>query len=75
MRKVRFNQIDTALGSDYTTPCPSEQKGKYTKSLITVGSRACRLCAYHGGIADNYVKCNFDKYVSILQKNKKNILN
>lgn len=74
MRKERFKQVDTALGSDYTTPCPNEQKGKYTNSIIMVGSRACRLCSYFGGIADNYVKCNFDRYVSILQKNKKNIL-
>lgn len=74
MRKEKFKQIDSVLGRDYVTPCPNEQKGKYTNDIMMVGSRACRLCPYYGGIADNYVKCNFDKYVSILQQNKKNIL-
>lgn len=74
MKKERFNQRDTALGSEYITPCPNKQKGKYTSETIMVGSRACRLCPYYGGIAENYVKCNFDRYVSILQKNKKDIL-
>lgn len=74
MIKERFKKIDTVLGSDYITPCPNEQKGKYTNKVIMVGGRACRLCTHFCGIADNYVKCNFDRYVPILQKNKKNIL-
>lgn len=59
MKNIRFEQRDTILGSEYITPCPNEQKGKYTHCLIEVGSRVCQLCKYHGGIVDSYVKCNF----------------
>lgn len=71
MRKIRFKQIDSVLGSDYPTLCPYEQKGRYTHEIIGVGSRACHLCKYYGGVAEDYVKCKFERNVSVLQKEKK----
>ncbi len=70
MKKIRFEQIDSALGSEYPTICPYGQKGRYTNEIIGVGSRACHLCDSYGGVADDYVKCNFERNVSVLQKKK-----
>ena len=70
MRKIKFEQIDSAMGSDYLTICPFGMKGRYTHEIIGVGSRACHLCKHYGGVANDYVKCNFERNVSILQKKK-----
>ena len=71
MKKIRFEQIDSALGSDFPTPCPYGLEGRYTHEIMGVGSRACHLCEHYGGVADDYVKCNFESNVPVLQKKKK----
>ena len=71
MKKIRFEiQEMSGLGDNFPTQCPYSIEGRYTREIISVGSRACRLCEYHGGIAADYVKCNYERYVSILQKQK-----
>ena len=68
---IKYNTYESVLGIDYITPCPHEQKGKYTHVIINVGSKACCRCPYHMGKETDYVKCKLnEKDVSVLQKEK-----
>ena len=69
--KIKFDTCESCMGTEYLTPCPHEQKGRYTHELINVGSKACRGCKYHVDKKDNYVICKFKKDVSVLPKKEK----
>lgn len=71
---IKYNIFESILGIDYITPCPHNQKGRYTNEIIKVGGMACCRCHYYMGKDIDSVKCKFKmKDVSVLPKEKEAI--